>query len=183
MEKKLLPALQVHFARHQNHVFANTNLNSALSFYIVTAHAHKKCLCNVSICVPDRSSAAVLWQPVVQMIWAKLVKSPLICLSAILCSHSLIILLCQGFYIFYKCSLNVSLHLIIISIHFPLIYAIWWPLTHSAQSYFYMNWLYRRAFSFSTHTLKHAWRLNEDINTRTTSPELLWDSLHEFFTI
>ncbi len=32
----------------------------------------------------------------------------------------------------------------------------------------------RRAFSLSTHTLKHAWRLNEDINTRTTSPELLW---------
>ncbi len=30
-----------------------------------------------------------------------------------------------------------------------------------------------------THTLKHAWRLNEDINTQTTSPE----SLHERFTV
>ncbi len=36
-----------------------------------------------------------------------------------------------GFLYFYTCSLNVSLHRIIISIHFPLIYAIWWPLTHS----------------------------------------------------
>ncbi len=39
--------------------------------------------------------------------------------------------------IFYTCSLNVSLHRIIISIPFPLIYTIWWPLTHSARSYLY----------------------------------------------
>ncbi len=38
--------------------------------------------------------------------------------------------------------------------------------------------LMRHAFSFSTHT-EH---LNEDINTRT-SPELLWESLHERFTV
>ncbi len=30
---------------------------------------------------------------------------------------------------------------------------------------------------------KHVWRLNEDINTPTTSPELLWESLHERFAI
>ncbi len=37
-EKKSLPALQLHFARHQNHVFAN-NLYFALSFCSVTTHA------------------------------------------------------------------------------------------------------------------------------------------------
>ncbi len=75
----------------------------------------------------------------------------------------------------------MSLHRIIIYIHFPLIYAIWWALTHSARSYFCMNGWQRCAFSFSTHTLKRPWRLNEDTNTWTTSPELLWESLHECF--
>ncbi len=83
----------------------------------------------------------------------------------------------------YTCSLNVSLHqIIIISINFPLIYTIWWPLTHSAWSYLCMNGWQRRVFSFSTHTLKRAWHLNEDINTWTTSPELLSESLRECFT-
>ncbi len=57
-----------------------------------------------------------------------------------------------GFLYFYTCSLNVSLHQIIISIHFPLIYAVWWALTYSAQSYLCMNGWQRLAFSFSTHT-------------------------------
>ncbi len=38
-----------------------------------------------------------------------------------------------------------------------------------------------RVFLLRTHTLNRAWRLNEDINTRTTSPELL--SLHERLTV
>ncbi len=50
----------------------------------------------------------------------------------------------------YTCSLNVSLHRIIIYINFPLIYAIWWPLT--VRSYLCMNGWHRRAFFFSTHT-------------------------------
>ncbi len=37
-----------------------------------------------------------------------------------------------------------------------------------------MNGWQRCVFSFSTHPLKSAWRLNEDINTWTTSPELFW---------
>ncbi len=41
--------------------------------------------------------------------------------------------LCQGFYIF----IYVSLHRIIFSIHFPMIYAIWWALTHITRSYLY----------------------------------------------
>ncbi len=53
------------------------------------------------------------------------------------------------------CLLDVSLHRIIISIHFPLIYAIWWPLTHITQSYLCMNGWQRRASSFSTHTHTH----------------------------
>ncbi len=87
----------------------------------------------------------------VQLICATLVKSPLIC------SHSLIIQLCQGLYL-YTCSLNVSLHRIIISIPFPLMTAIWWALPHSARSYLCMNGWPRRAFSFSART-----------HTRTTS--------------
>ncbi len=46
----------------------------------------------------------------------------------------------------------------------------------------HMNEWQRRAHFPLAHTLKHTWRLNEDINTRT-SAELLWESLHERFTI
>ncbi len=52
------------------------------------------------------------------------------------------------------CLLDVSLHQIIISIHFPLIYAIWWPLTHITRSYLYMKEWQIRAFSFSTRVLQ-----------------------------
>ncbi len=79
----------------------------------------------------------------------------------------------------------VSLHRILISIHFPLIYVIWWGLTHITRSYLCINGWQRCAFSFTTHTLIHTlkrtWHLSEDINTQTTSPELLWESLHERF--
>ncbi len=54
----------------------------------------KKCLCNISIRVPDCSCAAVLWHAKVQLI------SFTDLLSAMICSHALIIQLCQGFHIF-----------------------------------------------------------------------------------
>ncbi len=44
------------------------------------------------------------------------------------------------------CLLDVSLHRIIISINFPLIYVIWWALTHITRSYLCMNGWQRRAF-------------------------------------
>ncbi len=71
------------------------------------------------------------------------------------------------------CLLDVYFHRIMIYIHFPLIYAMWWALTHITRSYLCMNGWQRHTFSFNTHThththtLKRAWRPNEDINTRT----------------
>ncbi len=61
-------------------------------------------------------------------------------------------------FIFYTCLLYISLHRIIISIHFPLIYAIWWALTHITRSYLCMNEWQRCSFSFTTHILKRVWR-------------------------
>ncbi len=68
---------------------------------------------------------------VVQLIWATLVKSPsLICsrYALLTCADNTAL---SGF-IFCIRLLDVSLHRIIISIHFPLIYAIWWALTHKS---------------------------------------------------
>ncbi len=71
--------------------------------------------------------------------------------------------LCQGFYIIYYiyiyiyiyiCSLNVSLHRIIISIHFPLIYAIWWPVTHSDISLY--EWMTDARFPFRSTSSNYA---------------------------
>ncbi len=87
----------------------------------------------------------MLWHAVVQLYWATLVK--LVQWSAprsalLTCANNIAL---PGFIYFYTCLLNVSLHRIIISIHFPLIYAIWWALTH-------ITWSQRCAFSFTTHT-------------------------------
>ncbi len=109
--------------------------------------------------------------------WSNLLHWPASCYALLTFADNTAL---PGFLYFYTCSLNVSLHRVIISINFSLIYVIWWALTHSARSYLWMNGWERRAFSFTTHTLKRAWRLNEDINTRATSPELLWESLLPF---
>ncbi len=90
----------------------------------------------------------MLWHAVVQLYWATLVK--LVQWSAphsalLTCANNIAL---PGFIYFYTCLLNVSLHRIIISIHFPLIYAIWWALTH-------ITWSQRCAFSFTTHTHTH----------------------------
>ncbi len=79
------------------------------------------------------------------------------------------------------CLLDVSLHRIIISIHFPLIYAIWWTLLRNHTSVCMDD----RDASFPLpHKLKCVWRINEDINTRRTSPErvTLW-VLHHFIWV
>ncbi len=86
---------------------------------IITAQirTNKKGLCNVSILVAVCSRAAVLWHDVVQLIWATLVKSYFSALRYALLTFA-----------DNTCLLDVSLHRIIISIHFPLIYAIRWAL-------------------------------------------------------
>ncbi len=105
--------LKIYAAPHRPAVFGLLSLShhhsaawrSALSYRSVTAHAHRKSrvrsnnaptrkVCNVSILVAVCSSAAVLWHAVVQMI------SFTDLLPAMLCSHALIIQLCQGFHIF-----------------------------------------------------------------------------------
>ncbi len=87
-------------------------------------------------------------------------------------SHALIIQLCQGFYILYTCLLNVSLHRII-SINFPLIFAIWWTLTQCAIIFMHEWMTETRIFLYHRHT-------EENINTWTTSPELFWVTSWEF---
>ncbi len=99
-----------------------------LSYRSCTPH-DRTFLC--SLFVPVCSSATVLWHAVVQLIWATLVKSPsLICsrYALLTCADNTAL---SGF-IFFIRLLDVSLHRIIIPIHFPLIYAIWWALTHKS---------------------------------------------------
>ncbi len=103
--------------------------------------------------------------------------------NAMFCSHSLIIQLCKGFYI---CSLNVSLHRIIISVNFPLIYAIWWALTQSAWSYLCMNGWQRCAFSFSTHTearVTSQWGHKHTNNISRTAPRVTSWTFHRFIWV
>ncbi len=79
------------------------------------------------------------------------------------------------------CLLDVSLHRTIISIHFPLIYAIWWALLRSHIS---KNGWQRRVFSFNTHTHTHTEaRVTSQWGHKhtNTSPEMLWESLNERF--
>ncbi len=123
------------------------------AFCSVTAHAHRKSRVR-SNNAPTGSFyvvylflfavALLLWHAVVQLYWTTLVKSPSLIWST-LCSHALIIIALPGFLYFY----TFSLHRIIISIHFPLIYAIWWALTHITRSYLCMNEWQRCAFSFT----------------------------------
>ncbi len=154
---------------------------SVLSFCSVTTHAHRKSRVR-SNSAPTRNVYVTLVYlyllAVALLLYLLHWSAPRYALLTFADNTAL-----PGFLYLYTCSLNVSLHRIIISIHFLLIYAIWWALTHSAPSYLCMNVWQRRKFSFSTHTLKRVWRLNEDINTQTTSPELLWESLHERFTV
>ncbi len=76
----------------------------------------------------------------VQLIWATLVKS----------SFTVLITFVDN-----TCLLDVSLHRIIIYINFPLIYAIWWPLTHITWSYLCMNGWETHVFLYPTHTHTH----------------------------
>ncbi len=89
-----------------------------------------------------------------------------------------------GFLYFYTCSLNVSLHRIIISIHFPLIYTIWWALTHSARSYLCMNgWC---AFSFTTHTearVTSQWGHKHKNNISRTALRVTLSVFHRFIWV
>ncbi len=71
-------------------------------------------------------------------------------LPDMLCSHALIIISLPGFLYFYTCSINVSLHQIIISINFPLIYVIWWA---SIQITRWMAEM--QIFLYHTHTHTH----------------------------
>ncbi len=102
------------------------------------------------------------------------------------------------FLYFDTCLVDVSLHRIIIYIHFPLIYVICLALTHITRSYRSMNGWQRRAFSFSTHTHTHtrthththththtqkrAWGLNEDTNTWTALRVTSWP-FHSFIWV
>ncbi len=70
------------------------------------------------------------------------------------------------FLYFDTCLVDVSLHRIIIYIHFPLIYVICLALTHITRSYLCMNGWQRRAFSFSTHTHTHT-RTHTHTHTHT----------------
>ncbi len=92
----------------------------------------------------------------------------------------------EKYWYFYTSLLDISLHRIIIYIHFPLIYAIWWALTQITRSslYEWMNGGDTRFRLLHTHTEARvtlavssasAVSLNEDINTWTTSTELLWE--------
>ncbi len=101
----------------------------------------------------------MLWHAV-QLIWATLVKISFTDLLP--CADN-------------TCLLDASLHRIIISIHFPLIYAIWWALLRCNISV----WMEDRDARFPLpHTQKCAWRLNEDKHTnnipRTTLRVTSW---------
>ncbi len=81
------------------------------------------------------------------------------------------------------CLLDVSLHRTIISIHFPLIYVIWWALLRSHISV----WMDDRDACFPlphthTHTHTEARVTSQWGHKHTnTSPEMLWESLNERF--
>ncbi len=151
---------------------------------------HRQEIC--TILVPVCSSVTVLWHAVVQMYWATLVKSPSLICSP-LCSHALIITALPGF--LYFCTFtwcfftqNHNFYYFPIDLRDMM----------SINSYYAIISLYEwmaeaRVFLYHTHTHTH-WsargargdlvcRLNEDINTHTTSPELIWESLHQRFTV
>ncbi len=142
---------------------------SALSFCSVTAHAHRKSRV--------RSNNAPTRKVYVTLVYLLLFAVELLCCdmqyradlgNTMVCSHSLII---HVYLIFLYTESSFF-------INFPLIDAIWWALAHIIRDHISV-WMYDRETSVflyhtHTHTLKCAWRLNEDKNTQTTSPELLW---------
>ncbi len=139
----------------------------ALSFCSVTAHAHRKRVRSNN--APTRN---------VTLVYLFLFAVELLCCDMLWysCEISSTDLLTVTDEI---CLLDVSLHRIIISIHFPLIYAIWWALLRDHISV----WMDDRDTRFPlAHTHTHWSARDVSMRTQTTSPELrVWASLHECF--
>ncbi len=95
---------------------------SALSFCSVTAHAHRKS----RVCSNNTLTRKVY----VTLIYLLLFAVELLCCDMLWYSCTGQYALCYALLTFADntCLLDVSLHRIIISINFPLVYAIWWPL-------------------------------------------------------
>ncbi len=95
---------------------------SALSFCSVSAHGHRKSRV--------RSNNTLTRKVYVTLIYLLLFAVELLCCDMLWYSCTGQYALCYALLTFADntCLLDVSLHRIIISINFPLIYAIWWPL-------------------------------------------------------
>ncbi len=145
---------------------------AVLSFYSVTAHAHRKS----RVC----SNIAPKKSVYVMLVYLLLFAVALLCykisftdlLPAMFSSHSLII----------------HVYLMFLYTESSFLFISHW-FTRSDEHYYAIIPLYvwmteTRVFLYNTHTLKCAWRINEDINTRRTSPErvTLW-VLHRFIWV
>ncbi len=89
-----------------------------------------------------------------------------------------------GFLYFYTCSLNVSLHWVIISINFPPIYVIRWALTHSARSYLCINgWQSARAHTHTQSRVMSQWGHKHTNNISRTALRITSWAFHRFIWV